>query len=55
MPQATSRRWLTNAAKRLSPGRFNLMPDGPSDAFKSVMSDVPDPPPDAKSPRFAKG
>jgi hypothetical protein len=36
------------------PQRY-LMPDGPSDAFKSAMSDVRDPPPDAQSPRFAKG
>jgi hypothetical protein len=30
-----------------------LMPDGPSDAFKSAMSDGPEPPSDAKAPRMA--
>ncbi|MFJ3665037.1 DUF4238 domain-containing protein [Streptomyces sp. NPDC090106] len=34
-----------------SPERF-LMPDGPSDVFKRVMSDIPMPPPSAKPPRF---
>lgn len=33
------------------PERF-LMPDGPSDAFKRAMSDVPEPPPNAKPPSF---
>lgn len=33
------------------PGRF-LMPDGPSETFKRVMSDMPEPPPEARPPRF---
>ncbi len=33
------------------PGNF-LLPDGPSDVFKRVVSDVPEPPPGAKPPRF---
>ncbi|MFJ3359549.1 DUF4238 domain-containing protein [Streptomyces anthocyanicus] len=29
-----------------------LMPDGPSETFKRVMSDMPEPPPEARPPRF---
>lgn len=36
------------------PSNF-LMPDGPSDAFKRAMSDIPEPPPGAKPPRFGTG
>ncbi|MBO1334389.1 DUF4238 domain-containing protein [Streptomyces sp. VRA16 Mangrove soil] len=45
-----------NSEIRISqpPSKF-LMPDGPPDAFKRAMSDIPELPPGAKPPRFGTG